>query len=505
MSTLLKLPSALILDREDAMKSFALMISHLAVMGGAWFLASGRENPVAKVAPPTSSSRVVGASGGGILLAEFLAPPPEKPSRYEELKKQLGPVEDHQEAVEALVKRLPKDYLYGSLFRGDPEGWFRLPPPTGEVIAEFTVRVRHWLSDDREACLKFLRGGMEMISLGGNHPVYGTAFADYALEEGEEEWLFKVAGGKEKIYRVRMEELGVRGFLAKYGGDFKRGREDLARVYGAIGFGDRELVLSTIVSGDGGWDKKKKALESYLSNDAHDDSEVMAWIAELRKNGSIPEEFEKESDSLFKDWLGENVGVPVEERWELSSQMDAFQPTLSSFVGTSVANLLNEGRDLSYEFRHGRVAANEVFDDLKSRLGADSAEAEDALRSNLFYKLVTQDALRTQELLTPLSETRRREVQLKAMGAFHYDDPERAKAYYDLLSVSANPAEEKVKQTSWEWQVYYGLARQGEDFVNWIADLPDGDFKEQTIDAALTKSDRVAGGIRDRVRKEFGE
>lgn len=487
------------------MKRITLLASHLFVMGGAWFVSKGRVEVGDEEEELTLSTRVVGSSGGGVALSDFLESKEEEVSKYELAKGRLSSIRNYPEVVGSLITKLPKGYLRSWRGEVDPERWYQLPAPTGGLIAEFEVRVRQWLSEDREACLKFLREGSEIISVSGNHPVYASAFADYALEEGEEEWVFEVAGGKKTVYQARLAELGVEVFLAKYGGDFNQGGDDLARMYADFGFKDRDVVFGSIVNGEGNLFKKRKALESFLSNDAHQDVEVMAWIRDLRESGAIPGEFKTESDSVFQRWLGKNAEAPVEERLKMSSEISGRRGSLGSMVGEGVELLLNEGRDWGYEFRHGRVQADEVFDDLKKRMSVDSAEGEDALRSHLFYQLVSEDPVRAQALLAPLSEVRRKEVQTRAMGsAFHDEDPLLAKAYFDSFLEVSDAGQRKVLEESWGWQVHFSLRRYGDDFLDWVTKMPDGELKNETVRALQKRTEQLGEGLRKRVRKELG-
>ncbi|MFT7304403.1 MAG: hypothetical protein ACI8UZ_003259, partial [Akkermansiaceae bacterium] len=360
------------------------------------------------------------------------------------------------EVVSHLMEKLPADYLRVRRSEKDAEEWYRLPAPAGRLIAEFEVRVRQWLSVDREACLKFLQSKEGGGFLSPNHPVFATAFADYALEEGEEEWLIKVAGGKEKVYRARLQELGAAGFLAKYGGDFNKGGDELARVYAVFDFEDRDLVLETILEGKGSWWNKQGSLKGFLSNPNHRDSEVISWIRELWGGRAISEEFKKESHPVFKEWLESNPEAPVAERMELIEQISGWKMSPGIFMEDSLDLLLNGGRDWKYEFRHGRVEANEVFEQLKGKLSAIHAEAEGILRSRLYYELVSQDPVRAKQLLEPLGEIRRAEVQLRALGtAFHEADPMLARAYYDSLPEATSDAGRDLMEVNWGWQVHF--------------------------------------------------
>ena len=323
---------------------------------------------------PSLSTRVPGVtSAGGLLLARLLEPEVVELSNYELLKQHLSPAENHQEAVVALLKVLPEQYLRAGLFGGDFRDWQRLPPPTGDRIAEFEVRVRHWLSDDREACLKFLRGGYEEVYLRGGHPVFASAFTDYALDEGEVDWVLKIAGGNERLYQECLAKLGTANFLEKYGGDFQVGKEELAKIYRTFSFEDRDLVLKTIIDGKGGESHKSEALSFFLSSKNHVAQEVTAWIRELQDGGGIPAEFKAASDEVFTNWLMTNPETPLGKKMELLQSIGETHMTVSGIVAQSLETLLNEGRDFRYEFRHGRMDTQEVLEKVIAKIFPSSA------------------------------------------------------------------------------------------------------------------------------------
>ncbi|YCM45820.1 hypothetical protein V2O64_07305 [Verrucomicrobiaceae bacterium 227] len=473
------------------------MISHLMVFGGAWLVSSSRSEREQGEGPPLLSTRVAGGSAGGLSLSRLLREVEVGPSRYEVLKGQLAPAENHREVVLALLKKLPERYRRGGSRESDQED---------DRIAEFEVRVRHWLAVDREACLEFLRSGHDLGNFHRDHPVFASAFADYGLEVGEVEWVIENVGGQEKIYWAKLKKLGVAGFLKEYGRDFRRGWSKLVGLYETLDFKDRGEVWAAIIEGDGSWAHKTNVLRSYLSNREHQGREVTAWIRELREGGGIPEAFRKECDGVFTQWLLSNPGAPLDERMALMESIDSLRMPVAAMVARSVEALLNEGRDWRYEFRHGRVDAHEVLNDLMTRLATESPEVEAAMRSSLFYQLVGQDSIGAMELLEPLPKYRQEEVLLRAIGmGFQKDDPVLAKAYYDSFPEAADEAEELNRVRNWDQYVQSGLGRYGDDFVDWVAAMPEGEFKERSIKSMVTHASRRGLTIEKRLREEFEE
>lgn len=482
-------------------KRIILTLSHLAVLAGGGWLAglNGQEDPV-KVEVTPSERRTTNRSSQPS-LAEFLEPKSEENS-FARLRAELETVGNYREVVSELLQRLPKSYPQ----RGyTDEDLGQMPEELRLQVAEFEVRIRQWLSSDPEDCWKFLRLENHLGFL-GRHSLFERVFADYALEEGQQDWVFDKVGGLEKVYLHQLEIHGPEEFLINAGRDFSRGEHNLKKVYGTIGFEHRDAVLQALVEGQGSWGKKRSALEGFLSNKSHDGQEVLAWIRGIGKDQSLPEEFKNESQTVMEKWLVDSPDLPVADRvalardWGLSSHH-----SLETFAATGVKAALSQGRDLRYEFRHGRVGAAEVFSILEKQLELAGPEERSAARSQLYYELVSQDAARAHELLEPLPDFRRREVMVRALGtAFKYENPALAKDYYQALGKPLGEREEKNKQTNWGWQLYWSSSRHGDDLVDWMATMPLGVVRDESIKGLLSFGEKLPGHLRERLTTEFG-
>ncbi|RYD42935.1 MAG: hypothetical protein EOP83_32225, partial [Verrucomicrobiaceae bacterium] len=366
-----------------------LVASHLAVLGLAYQLSrashaaddSEANSPRAatKVSDRSASSATSG-SDGAALLASFMETegrPPKSESRlYDEFKETLPVADDPQSAAFAALRAFAARQLPDKLEPGETE----------RLFAEASVRVLHWLrtSSDPAKVLEQLANDPDVKELGLLSSFSWTAFRDMATEQGilkSWSWLDKNPYTRRTFSLVALEEMkegGGLGLISRLESEIAgssleqvlpnfsmwnkeiRGEQSYYLSVGkTVSFGERQALLDMAMGHE-----DAKVRNDLLLGFANSGTQAADWL--LQQEGLDPKLIE-----LVKS--AGNLAETKDTSLSYDQRIDAFlevnggvkqpdrQSMINDMVREDINNLLCNGRDWRYEFRHGVATLDEVL------------------------------------------------------------------------------------------------------------------------------------------------
>ena len=409
-------------------------------------------------------------------------------TRYERLKKDLPVASDHERAVARAFTRLPKfmnpangKFDNGLLSFEGVEFFHQLEGEDGERVAEFEVRVLHWLRDDRDACMAFLEK-----SFAGDferHVLRDSVIVDYAMEADWNDvipWMkahskfsidslvrrkLEEGGGFEVIQEAR--NAGAPSFL-------------LLRALKGLPFSERDQVLDYALSNHENRNMNA-ALRDYLASGSHPKAEMVRWIRGVWDSGRIDEEKRGTVSRLFGEFL-QGAGKPDDSEWRQGFIADYTALNPDSYWNEKppqdVKDRLNAGRDYRFEFRHGRVSAEDVLKKMQAELTGELEE--DVVRKEVFKELVAEAPERALSLVQGLEETVKKDLFREAgFSSFHEENPEVMQAYLKDLPGEWSSREKENLLFGWAHHSLTNVSRYGHDYLDWIVTLPKPDEESE--------------------------
>lgn len=271
------------------------------------------------------------------------------------------------------------------------------------------------------------------------------------------------------------------------------------------------------------WEKRSSVVEFALSENEpelvimfgrfqkENPAEAAAWILEMVRDETLDAGFRERlaGNDRLKEIAFSSPALPMDQRIALMKKGQAAPPdqkTYDELARTDVAKRLMEGRDWSYEFRHGNVDANEVLAALSQELPETNSKAPDALRMAVFHNLVEEGGERAMVLLSGLSPSERAGAVLAAAkNQFFQIDPNTF-----LSALQQVPADEPryfdARLDAWVRHGPDNYQRLDAEYVNWVVELPDGVDRDMALYslalASAKKDPSLAASLRSQVKDE---
>ncbi|HEY1121649.1 MAG TPA: hypothetical protein VGE67_08620 [Haloferula sp.] len=492
-----------------------LVASHLAVLGLAYQLsqasrAASEGDPnspgaATKVSDRSSSSAML-AGDGQALLASFIethGPLPESGlPLYEELKKTLPVASDPEAAALAAILAFSKRQLPDKLDPGESE----------RLEAEASVRILHWLraSGDPGKVLDQLATYPETKKLGLLSSLSWTAFKDMASEQGilkASSWLEKIPDTRRTFMLVALEEMKQGGGLSlinqlesEIKGGPMAGWLPLFSMWNKEDKGERSYYLS--VGQTASFAERQALLDMALDNEnehirdqlllgfSRSGKQAMDWL--LEQEGLDPKFLERvktagnfaatKDTSLAYD---QRIDALIEAHGPGDKQPDR-QALMNDMVREDLNGFLSNGRDWRYEFRHGVATLDEVLAAAREGMPKMPPAVEEAFTVGLYRELVEEDPRKALPLLDSLPEDRRRDALFNSTWQSMVNiAPDDYLSFFSSLPEPETPAEKDLRTKGWNWKARGFLMRYGDDYVEWVKQMPEGIDKETAMNSLI--------------------
>lgn len=424
----------------------------------------------------------------------------------------LPPVSDHRAAFDEALAAIPS--YYRSLFRsppnwdmieGDP-GYESLSLEEKKSLAILGSRIRGWMQAEPEICLQHLAAHLPMTTSYGFFVFLEPVLAHLdglSLSRARELLLLVNWDGLDRTLRNRRVANGssLRDLIASE----SELRTAALRQSSELSFSDRDLLFDSIFFPDS--DERinsnsyyrRSGLEDFLSNPNHPPRETLAWALEKQATEGLSKEMKNEMTNAFATWVESATDLPPDER---VAALETFgrkkkDPYRWLAEGDVYKILEKEGRDWAYEFRHGRVSAEQVWSEVSSKLQDYPEEGEKGARFGLYKVLAEEDHEKAFAVIQSLPELRQREVMFHSTWtAFTFEDPQKLLDFSQSLPPAEAQWERGAQLKGWDWKARHYLARHGDDYVDWVKAMPSGIEKEEALESlvwATKEADRERG------------
>jgi len=162
------------------------------------------------------------------------------------------------------------------------------------------------------------------------------------------------------------------------------------------------------------------------------------------------------------------------------------QSLMNDMVREDLNSLLSKGRDWRYEFRHGVATLDEVLAAAREGMPKVSSEAEEAFVVGLYRELVEEDPKKALPLLDSLPEDRRRDALFNSTWQSMVNiDPDDYLSFFSSLPEPETAAEKDLRTKGWNWKARGYLMRFGDDYVEWVKQMPEGIDKETAMNSLI--------------------
>lgn len=250
-------------------------------------------------------------------------------------------------------------------------------------------------------------------------------------------------------------------------------------------------------------------LLSMLARVQRDDaSGAGAWILELMRDETLDAGFREKlsKESRIKDLALANPKLPMDERIALmqggAANASPDQRLYDDLATTDVAKQFVNGRDWSFEFRHGNVDANEVLETISNELSQTNSKAPDALRKAVFMNLIEEDSGRAMELLDNLSPDDRAKAVIDAVhDRFFSVSPDLFLTALQQVPTS-DPQLWEARLDAWVRHGPDNYQRLDADYVSWVRALPDGVDRDMALYSLALAASKDNPSLSDNLRSE---
>jgi hypothetical protein len=479
-----------------------LVGSHLVVLGLAYATARGRaENGTGKQGSqaPTKASdrgRPASAGDGQVLLEHFIEERKSATSPYEALKASLPVAEDPKAAVIAALEALRDTGL--SVEERE------------QRLAELEVRVLHWMrhADDPGEVVDFLWQDEAARQMNVLDSLAHHAFRDMATEQGilkSWPWLWKNHHTHETFGRVTVAEMRSGGGFDLFARLYREMEHHPAfssyrrfhvrespegkaepffqLVGGTTRFEEREALLNFATS-----HRHEEVRRDLLIGFARTSEEAARWLLEQESLDPVLADLIQLDRDLM---ASRDPSLDYDRRIEALQAMGDNggkdrQSMMNELVFQDLNRVLKEGRDWRYEFRHGVSSLDDVVAAVRSAMPDVPPEGEEALVVSLYRQLVEEDSKKALPLLDALPEDRRREALFHSTWLSQVNiDPDDYLGFFSALPEPVTPEEKDLRTKGWNWKARGFLLRFGDDYVEWVKEMPEGIDKETAMNSLI--------------------
>jgi hypothetical protein len=148
---------------------------------------------------------------------------------------------------------------------------------------------------------------------------------------------------------------------------------------------------------------------------------------------------------------------------------------LKQISTVDINELMRDGPDYRYAFRHGAMSADEILEAVKAKFPELAAASDYETRVRVFNELASEDAQAAYSLIAHLPlEVRNLAVIHQSRWTFRDTSPD---AFFAMINLAPGPdSSEASTQRADAWQNYAGsaYAEYGDYYVDWVRQLPPG-------------------------------
>jgi len=469
-----------------------LIVSHGILF--ALCFAFGKSFPKRSIVEETSAStksQRIKSSGTSRRAQEVLANVlPQESEAYKTLAEAIALDTDFATQVTSLLDRVQIRRTANA---------FDLPGDSVEevnLLNEIHAHVHQWLQSDPEALITYLKKNGQYSYILNKGPT--NAILDHVSDTGfiNNLELIRSIDGERSMNHFFLNKALAREFeagasltlldqLDKEFGENSFARSSLLYTAAShASFENGDALLERILSSE---KPNATALRSFLRNPNHPQKELVSWTEDLLGSDVLPKEVEKRVRGIYAWWLkGVARDLPPQERIDLAHKYNGGDKggTIDEACQSDVSDFLNKGElDYRYQFRHGRLSSEEILADLKSQQPEMLAAYPKEILSRLYQELAEEDPLAAVSILDQVNEpdwanTIRYD---SASTMFANISPDVLLAQSQSLPRPNNESEEENRYSAWKNRSDDLLTRHGEDFVQWIIEMPSGPDKDSAI------------------------
>lgn len=495
-----------------AWKSQILLVTHLlALVLGYGTVRKSLEQADSRESDTPEFTKFAGrdalspAGDGDGLLADFLNERSGKKSRYAELKATLPVAKDLKGAVVSAVAGLGGANWRDGLTRDEQAA----------RLAEVEVRVLHWMKQNPLEALGFVLNDSACEEAGIPESLNKHVFIELATENGvlnSVGWLARDEVTFGTLCAVALNEMRAGGGLAMYEklaeaiwrspsrDEFREfrtqplvsdnpaddGERFLRLVGAATRFEERDLLLAMAKRMRGTSEKI-----DLLSGFAGSSGQAAEWLRGILKSDELKGELPRASWDDLNNALLDVAGLEIEQRLEILKEHPGYedhsrQELLDELVGGDVSHLLENGRDWRFEFRSGKASLDDVLAAVRRGLPQLPEAGEEAMRVSLFRELAEENPKKALPLLDALAPEKRRDVLFDSTWlGFANVSPDDFLRFLAEVPDADSPAEQERKLRGWTARARADLWRYGDDYIEWVKQMPSGIHREAAMNSIL--------------------
>lgn len=480
-----------------------LLATHCLALAGAYGfakiatpadLSQGNGQSLLRTKSSSRQRELTDSGDGPRLLAGFLKEMRDEKSLYEQLKATLPAAADLRGASLAAISAWNEGSWNEKLTNEEQT----------DLLAKAKVRVLHWMRKNPGEAVDFLASYQGRNASWLLESLENEVFRDAVKESGvlrSMAWLTKndftlstlssatldemKAGGGLALFLKMQDALAGNPREAAFRDAFLDEPDFLSSVGEATSFSERTKLLELAEQQPD--DARKTAL---LAGFGRSSQQAADWLLDLIAKGDLA----GNPASGVKGNLGDAVlslpSMDLDKRVDArratrGNETKARQSIVDELVGGDVKRLLENGRDWRYEFRHGTASLEDVETAVHSGLPIPP-EAEEAVRVTLYQHLSEENPEKALPVLDGVSEERKR----AALFAFTWEnqgnvDPDIFLRFLADVPEPVTAQEKDYRTKGWNWKARGFLARYGDDYVDWVRQMPPGIDKDTAMNSLI--------------------
>lgn len=446
---------------------------------------------------------------GQRLLKEFLGSrqkaEPDYDSKYRKLVEALPVAADPKAAA---IEEIEKLNASQSVDPTEQQEW--------DELAMTEVRLLHWMRQDPLAAMKFISEDDLCHGPGIPYRLDRHVYKDLIKERGLAAclpWVVKTTtinrtltdalaaevkggGGVATLESIHSKMMSTSEGVAYFDKltDMARGWKDgatgpLRLAASSLPFSERDALLAMV-------NKQEKEAHQIdlLRGFARSSPEAASWLldkirqGELR--GTLAERTRQDAIASVQQGTQADLGLRVDAMVSAPGRAAASRESLATeLIEQDVSNLLKEGRDWRYEFRHGAVSGEEVLASMREGLPGAAQASDASLRKALFRSLVEENPEQARTLLAKLPAEESREVEYKVLqGGFAKSSPDIFSTYLAALPAAESAKEKDLRREALLAKSTAYAERFGDNYEQAVKSMPTGPDRNAAVEGVVQQS-----------------
>lgn len=219
-----------------------------------------------------------------------------------------------------------------------------------------------------------------------------------------------------------------------------------------------------------------------------------AWLVERIESGKIDPAFHASlkgrSNDEYSDLYANARTLPLKQRAEAIGRhqvgsvpdfgMEALTQVVSdSLAGRDLNHFLNNGRDWRYAFRMGAADVEDLLAASATALPEAAAASAEAMRTRLFTELAEENGTAAISLIGHLPPEQKWDTAYRAAQRnFYSANPQEFYDYLQNIPAETTPEHWERRLDSWTRHTPDNRGRLGEEYTDWVRNLPEGIDRE---------------------------